>query len=396
MSDEVDQATATALQRVLLPPSLPELRDWAVSTLYEPAGEAVLVGGDFYDWFTMPHGTVVFIVGDISGKGPLAGALGMSIRKALKGICWTVERIVDAFPILESALQDEFHDDFATLCALEIQPGTGRVTVVLAGHPAPWLRRSGVFEELAAPPNGVLGPRLESRWESLDVVLDPGDTLLVHSDGLSEARLDDGRLMGEGPFEEFLHSLPRHLSSYETVLQVDQHLRRMTPHFEDDVIIGVFTRHPAQPPVHAPTGNGEMVALRLTPDSGSAAMARRFAVDACTRWQVRGDDVDFVQLVVSELVTNAVLHARTDMELRVSCNDEMVRVEVLDHSSAEVVLPADDGRPDLVTHGRGLRLVQELATGFGVEAQEDGKIVWVTLAVGGGARPQLATPYDDR
>ena len=380
MSDPRDQVAATALQRVLLPTGLPEIEDWAVSTLYEPGGEGVLVGGDFYDWFTMPNGKVVLVIGDVSGKGPLAGALGMSIRKALKGICWTVGRVVDALPVLERALNDEFHDAFVTLCALEIEPGTGHASVVLAGHPTPWLRRDGVFAEVAAPQNGVLGPQLQSSWESLDLEVEAGETLVVHSDGLSEARLADGRLMGEGAFEKFLNSLPEHLSSYETVLQIDQHLSRVTGTLTDDVIIGVLTRQPRRPRVHAPTSNGELVALRLTPESGSAAMARRFAVDACHRWQVSEDGLHTVRLVVSELVTNAVLHARTDMELRVSLVDHLVRIDVLDHLATGVRV-ADTAEGPLLTHGRGLRLVRGLTADFGVEPREDGKLVWATIRV---------------
>jgi serine phosphatase RsbU (regulator of sigma subunit) len=142
-----DEEVAAALQRVLLPPALPEIESWALATLYEPAGEAVMVGGDFYDWFRLPDGRVVFFIGDVSGKGPLAGALAMSIRKALKGISWITLDPLAALPTLQLALADEFGELFATLCLLELRPGSGSVRVILAGHPAPLLRRGGAFAE---------------------------------------------------------------------------------------------------------------------------------------------------------------------------------------------------------------------------------------------------------
>lgn len=61
------------------------MESWALATLYEPAGEAVMVGGDLYDWFRLPDGKVVFFSGDVSGKGPVAGALAMSIRRCSRG-----------------------------------------------------------------------------------------------------------------------------------------------------------------------------------------------------------------------------------------------------------------------------------------------------------------------
>lgn len=239
-----DEGLAAALQRILLPAALPELPGWSVAALYEPAGDAVLVGGDFYDWFSLPNGRVLFFVGDVSGKGPLAGALGMSIRKALKGITWVTGDAFDALPFLEAALADEFRDTFATLCLIELTPGSGAFRLLVAGHPAPWVRTQTTFREVVVPTNGLLGPGLQDKWHSRDLELSAGDLLMVFSDGFSEARLPDGRLFGEGPMAEFLTTLPPGLAGYETVLRAEAHLRELGCTRTDDTIIAVLTYLP--------------------------------------------------------------------------------------------------------------------------------------------------------
>ncbi len=236
---------AVALQQILLPPELPVVSGWAMATLYEPAGETVLVGGDFYDWFTLPNGHVVFMVGDVSGKGPLAGALAMSIRKALKGLTWVVGDVADALPILERALAEEFDGSFATLCLLELTPGTGRVRVLLAGHPAPWIRRDGRFTEVAAPPNGVVGPQVHGTWTAVDLDVHPSDMLVLFTDGLTEARLPSGQQLWDGHLGELLDQTSPTGSSYEAVVGIYERLRATSAVLSDDVVLAVLTSRPA-------------------------------------------------------------------------------------------------------------------------------------------------------
>lgn len=382
MSELTDRAIAAALQRVLLPPGLPDVESWAVATLYEPAGETVLVGGDFYDWFALPNGNLLFFIGDVSGKGPLAGALGMSIRKALKGISWVVKDIVAALPALQEALADEFHEAFATLCLVELTPQTGQVRLLLAGHPPPWLRADGAFREVVAPPNGMLGPRLNPTWNSVDLVLAPGDMLVLFSDGLTEARMPDGSQFGEGAFQDFLRQLPVHLSSYETVLRIDAHVRGIAAALTDDVIIGVLTFRPASSVAPTQGRLEQVVGLRLSAEPSSVSLARGFANDTCQRWEVAPEGIWEAELVVSELVTNAVLSAQSAIELRLLRAGNGVRVEVLDAAPAEAALDelALDSDP-LLEHGRGLHLVRRLASDFGVIPNENGRTVWAVTAL---------------
>lgn len=384
----VDRLVAASLQRVLLPPTLPRIDGWSLSTLYEPAGEAVLVGGDFYDWFALPDGDTVLVFGDVAGKGPVAGALGMSLRKVLKGVTHAVNDPFAAIPVLERALADELVDAFASMCLLRVRAGSGRVTMLLAGHPEPWLRRGGVFVPVHAPPNRLLGIGLgTTEWHTLTLDLCPGDLLFVYTDGLSEAKLGDGRLYGEGGLQDFLASLPEGLPAYEVVVQADAQLRRLVGSPKDDVIVGAlgFGQSAWPSPDKQAISTGEIRTLRLAPSSGSTRIARRFAVDACAEWHLSEEVSNRVELVVSELVTNAVIHARGAHQLRLTLLGRQVRVEVHDDSPAlfdfaSATAPGPGGQT-IDEHGRGLVAVRAMAEQVGVDPGGSGKVVWASLAI---------------
>ncbi len=120
--------------------------------------------------------------------------------------------------------------------------------------------------------------------------------------------------------------------------------------------------------------NGE-ARLALRPVPASAAQARRFVGETLGAW---GHDAlaEAARLLVSELVTNAVLHARTDVEVVVRRTGRGVRVDVHDHSA---VTPVMRRYQDEAMTGRGLALVEELAGRWGVDRNGDGKAVWFEL-----------------
>ena len=116
--------------------------------------------------------------------------------------------------------------------------------------------------------------------------------------------------------------------------------------------------------------------LELPPDLDSAWRARRFVQRALSNGGVEGDTAWTVTLVAHELVTNAVQHARTDLVLRVDVRADTVRVEVHDDNPRRPLLTTP---PRFATSGRGLELVSSLADEWGVDADDDSKVVWATL-----------------
>ncbi|HEX7167839.1 MAG TPA: ATP-binding protein [Acidimicrobiales bacterium] len=108
----------------------------------------------------------------------------------------------------------------------------------------------------------------------------------------------------------------------------------------------------------------------FAPEVGSARLARTFVRTAL---EAHALPADLAVLLVSELATNAVLHARTDYVVRLTSNDGRVRVEVQDANERS---PSIAHAPPEATSGRGLQLVQTLSAGWGVEGRPDGKVVW--------------------
>jgi PAS domain S-box-containing protein len=188
---------ADALQRELLPPSLPRMPGWEVATMYEPAGEINEVGGDFYEVFPVEEGWAV-VLGDVSGKGAAAAALTAEARHTIRTAGSLSGDPRRGLYLLDENLRGR---EDAALCsiALLILPGPGskssEVSVYLAGHPHPLLLREGSAEAVGEP-GPLLGVVDDPAWLPAKVTIEPGDQLVLYTDGVIEARGADGERFG--------------------------------------------------------------------------------------------------------------------------------------------------------------------------------------------------------
>ena len=201
---------ATTLERGLRPPELPELPGWAAATLYRPAGEFNQVGGDFYDVFPAPEGLIA-LIGDVVGQGAEAATLTSLARFTLRAAAQLTGDPVRAARQLNATLVDRPELSLCTAaCAgLLPQPGGGvRARIVCCGHPLPLLLRDGEVLE-AGRPGPILGAGPREDWPVTELDLRPGDTLVLYTDGVTEAlgqreRFGEERLvrcLAEGPTE---------------------------------------------------------------------------------------------------------------------------------------------------------------------------------------------------
>jgi serine phosphatase RsbU (regulator of sigma subunit) len=180
---------AETLQRSLLPDHLPSLARGEVTARYWPAGTASEVGGDFYDVFELGAGRWGLAIGDVCGKGVDAAALTGVARHTIQAAARHVERPSEVLRWVHEAIRSKNTTMFCTVCfgVLTVPPsGPVRIDLALGGHPPPLLcRRDGTSEEI-----GVVGTVLgiiEPTVTDTSYELDAGDTLVLFTDGLTDA-----------------------------------------------------------------------------------------------------------------------------------------------------------------------------------------------------------------
>ena len=188
---EAELARAAQVQADLLPRETPALPGYDLWASCVPAQE---VGGDFYDW-QLTGGTLSLTLGDVMGKGMPAALLMATARAALRPAARRSDpatAVTDASAALEDDLARS--SSFVTLFHARVTLDTGRVEYVDAGHGYAYVRRAGGATEplAAAGAEGLpLGVLAGEAYDSAEVTLQPGDTLIVFSDGLAEERASD-------------------------------------------------------------------------------------------------------------------------------------------------------------------------------------------------------------
>ena len=190
---EQELEVAKLIQQNFLPKQLPELSGWQVAAYYRPARE---VGGDFYDVIPLPDGKVGFVVGDVTDKGVPAALVMAATRSVLRA---SAQRLVEPGEVLERVNEhlcpDMPEKMFVTCLYGVLDPETGHFRFANAGHDLPYVKTAEGSEELRA--RGMpLGLMPGMPYEEKETVLQPGDSLLLHSDGVVEAHDPDGEMFG--------------------------------------------------------------------------------------------------------------------------------------------------------------------------------------------------------
>src|SRR4051794_40886505 len=190
---EQELEVARLIQQNFLPKELPELPGWEVAALYRPARE---VGGDFYDVIPLPDGQVGFVIGDVTDKGIPAALVMAATRSVLRA---SAQRLLEPGLVLERVNEhlcpDMPEKMFVTCLYGVLEPASGLFRFANAGHDVPYVRTAGGSLELRARgmPLGLL-PGMA--YEEREMVLAPGDTLLLHSDGIVESHDPDREMFG--------------------------------------------------------------------------------------------------------------------------------------------------------------------------------------------------------
>ncbi|GHF69843.1 magnesium or manganese-dependent protein phosphatase [Streptomyces mashuensis] len=365
---------AEGLQQSMLPRRIPQVPGAQIAVRYRSARMGRDIGGDWYDAIPLPGGRVGAVIGDVQGHDTHAAAVMGQLRIVLRAYATEGHSPATVMARASAFLHELDTDRFATCTYAEADLATGVVQLVRAGHIDPLLRHTdGTCRRLPVSGGLPLGLSAEfgrPEYPVTTVELDPGETLLMFTDGLIEqpgADLDEGvrtlaTAVREGPYD--LQKLADRLCD-----MAGEGLG------EDDMALLLLRRHGP-----AVRGGGRLQ-QHIAPADPEALSAARHMIRAAVRaWGAR-ERSDEIELVADELVTNALLH--TDgpavVTIRMLTGPQTrVRVEVEDRSS---VLPRRREPGESGVSGRGLLLVDRLADVWGVEPRGTGKSVWCEFAV---------------
>ena len=353
------------LQRQLLPRRLPNLPGAVAVARYLPTTAGLEVGGDWYDVIPLPDNHVALVIGDVQGHNAGAATLMGQMRTALRAYA------VEGHPpdvVVSHAnrlLIDLETDLFATCCYVDVDLEEGFAWYVRAGHLPPVLRHPDGSTDIpyadGGPPLGVV---TQADFPMSPLRLQPGTVIALTTDGLVESK--------EADIDEGLDRLalglavsdPAHLGLVADALLGNA--RR-----EDDVALllmrydGLATR-----PLR------ENWTVWRVPEA--ARHARRFTKRTLRTWGVT-EETDTILLVVSELVTNALVHTDGPVRLDLTLVNHRFRVAVADSSPRTPVKPTSIGWE--ATGGRGILLVEAMSAAWGTVPVSGGKQVWAEVAL---------------
>lgn len=364
---------ATGLQTAMLPGHIPHVPGLTMATRYRPARARGGIGGDWYDAVALPDGRIVAVVGDVQGHDVTAAAVMGQLRIALRAYAAEGHPPATVMARSSAFLAELDTDRFATCLLVVLDPDTGLMTSVRAGHLGPVLRRpDGSCVWLDTPaglPLGLAAPAAHPAYTTAETMLEPGSTLLLCTDGLIESRtkdIDQGR-------DQLIDAVRGGPARPDRLADHLLHTMRAYTGQEDDV--AMLLLHRASGRQHT----APQMAVTITPgDPDSLQAARQALRTALHRWSLDSLS-DTAQLLASEMATNALLHTEGDATLTarpVRDGGRVLRLAVTDTSPAS---PQRRAATEQSTSGRGLMLIEELATDWGVEPRGNGKRVWCEI-----------------
>jgi sigma-B regulation protein RsbU (phosphoserine phosphatase) len=199
---EKDLQAAREVQMTLIPKRVPEIAGYQFAAVTIPARE---VGGDLYDFTAKEPGLLAVCLGDVSGKGLAASLLMANVQATLRDQAFTPSPASECVRRSNMLLfQNTGNEKFVTLFYALLDPANGSLTCCNAGHEQPFLIRSGGEISRLTAGGTVLGIMEDYPYEQETVILGEGDTVLIFSDGVSEAMNSSGDQLGEGPIKAVL------------------------------------------------------------------------------------------------------------------------------------------------------------------------------------------------
>ncbi|HSP39469.1 MAG TPA: SpoIIE family protein phosphatase [Frankiaceae bacterium] len=382
---------AAALQRSLLPEQLPVIDDVELASRYAPADSAAEVGGDFYDAFPLGDGSYALIIGDVAGRGIDAAALTGLARAQLQGLDAEIGPAEALSRLNRVLLSRTGAERFLTAAYLRLWPDSGpdgqaRLQVAVAGHPLPLLvDPSGAVQPLGRP-GSLLGLLEVAEISQTEVVLTPGTTVVLFTDGVIEAHGPFG-LFGEQRLTELLAAVANQPAE-DVAAAVERAVLAYRTGGPDDLAVLVTRWRPDRPEL------GRLLVDCTLPAHTRGVRQVRDEARRSTAGMLTDEQEADLLLALSELASNAVRHcapmsgdpADATIRIRLWHRTDRLHLEVTNPGTG-LRLPAVDKIPEvadvlqLSESGRGLGVARRLATDSGADSDGSKTRVWLDLAL---------------
>lgn len=363
-----ERQLAATLQRSLLPRSTPTSSLLTTAARYLAGARGTQVGGDWYDVIEVGDGKLVFVVGDVMGRGVRAAAVMGQLRATVRAYAVEGHSPAELLQRLDRVVQSLGEVNFTTCVVGVLDPVSRALCLAVAGHLPPLLiDAGGTATYLEVDPGLPLGVGAATYVEQ-QVDLAPGTTVLLYTDGLVESR----ELAVEEGMELLRQAAGAPVRSAEELCDRVLHAMGGDGDGDDDTALLVLVLDDGTVKDHRPP-----IKLELAASAESAVIAR----DAL--FEMLGPDAgepgETAALLLTELVANAVRFAGGDLLVRAGIRADLLLVEVWDTSERMPVLQL---APSLEAEtGRGLLLISGLADRWGTEPLPTGKRVWFELSL---------------
>ena len=390
---EQELRVAQLIQQQFLPKQLPDLPGWEVAAFYRAARE---VGGDFYDFIALPEGQIGLVVGDVTGHGVPAALVMATTRSLLRA---DAPRLVSPSAVLERA-NGFLHADipqnmFVTCLYAVLDPVTGRFLFANAGHDLPYVRTASGVVELRA--TGMpLGAMPGMRYEEMEAILRPGETLLLHSDGVAEAHGPGREMFGFPRMRSLMAEELRGQSLLDGLMTA---LHRFTgPDWqqEDDITLVTLSRSDG-------ASDERVLAEFAVPSvAGNERRVMERVADAVAPLAMNGRQLERLKTAVSEAAMNAIEHgnkldAKLAVAVRVAMAGRRVVVRITDQGGGREI--PEPETPDIEAklaglqkaRGWGLFLIKNMVDELSVETSAEHHTIELAVRLDGTAERKEAS-----
>ena len=354
---ERQRGLAEEIQRSLFPRPLPDFPGVSLAARYWPAASAPL-GGDWYDAFMLPTGSLGLVMGDVVGRGFRAAALMSQLRSALRAYAFDGNEPWELMTKLNMLLRRIDPGGSATLLYLEFDSDAGQARLASAGHLPPLLRKGDEASFVDLPRAVPLGVVANPVYDDRELEIDPPLELILYTDGLMERA---GEALEDG-FERLREAGAPGPPDPEQL--ADRIVGALLPEgaTSDDAAVLVMAVHPL----------GDELEVTLVAEPESAPLLRRILRRWLREHGASPDEVEELTLACGEASANAIEHAYPP-----EARSFLVGAHV--EEDGEIVMRIQDWgqwRPPRGTHrGKGMTLMEGLTDSVEVDGGEDGTTV---------------------